>query len=386
MKLFLGVKGSKALSKIAAYLLISFFVVYQLYFLGNTQLIFAATPIVFDLNQSTPASPATYIANQNKSFSVSITPASAPADANGVIFQIGRNITLAYSNVTRCANGGQTACTWNDSVGVFRINFTEAQFDRAGVSNFTWFANDSSGAGNKTDTIRYALNQNSSTLNFMNLTINDTESSKEYSFPAGSNATGWYNSAAFGASPITFTLLRNGSSIGTTNPISDVQQLSAAAYNYTYYADDTTNFSSARKELSLVVSSLNVTIFLNTTKVWWNDSIYASGLASFTNGTIDANDAFRFFINGIDQCSGTTNSSGGWSCKFRAPVEIGTFEARISLTATTASNTTILYVRPSYGPTPIGTSDRSVYENPFLIQDENGRLKTVIIRITAWPR
>jgi hypothetical protein len=136
--------------------------------------------------------------------------------------------------------------------------------------------------------------------------------------------------------------------------------------------------------LIVISNSPNITIFFNSSKVWWNDSVYASGLSLYSNGTVDVGSTYTFYINGANQCGGSTNSSGGWSCTFRAPIEIGSFAATVSTSST--SNSTTLYVRPKYGPTPSGTSDRTVYENPFFIQDMNGKLKMVMVRITTWKR
>ncbi|HLC39504.1 MAG TPA: hypothetical protein VJJ76_01330 [archaeon] len=150
----------KALSKLTIYLLIlGFYAIYQVYFLQYAQITFAATPIVFSQNQSTPASQSQENPNQNKSFSIRITPTSAPVDRNGVIFQLGRNSTGSYFNYTRCQNGGQAGCTWNNSVGVFRINFTGIGFGGAGSYNLTWYSNDSINKWNKTQTVVYVLAQ-----------------------------------------------------------------------------------------------------------------------------------------------------------------------------------------------------------------------------------
>jgi len=191
----------------------------------------------------------------------------------------------------------------------------------------------------------------------------------------------------------TITLYRNGSQVasGTTSPQSEVTTLIGGIYNYTCVLSTSQNYTeatSASNILNVVPTLADITIFLNISKVWWNDSVYASGIKIYSNGTIGSGDSYTFYINGVSQCSGTTNSSGGWSCTFRVPIEIGSFYANITSTSAsvTSINSTILRVRPNYGQTPSGTSDRAVYENPFFIQDMNGKLKMVMVRITTWKR
>src|SRR3989304_6616208 len=150
----------KALAKTFIYfLLFGFFIIYTFYFSRFVQFPFATTPIVFSQNQSPPASPATFSATQNKSFSIRIVPTGEPVDQDNVYFIIGRNITNIITTLGRCANGGQVACTWNDSVEVFRINFTAETFDEAGkrrgsgrVCHRLRFVND-------TNTIQYTLDK-----------------------------------------------------------------------------------------------------------------------------------------------------------------------------------------------------------------------------------
>jgi hypothetical protein len=70
--------------------------------------------------------------------------------------------------------------------------------------------------------IMLTVAQNTSTASYMNLTINGTESNKVYTYPAVSNATGWYTAVLFIGGAPTFTLFINGTSLGTANPVSNV--------------------------------------------------------------------------------------------------------------------------------------------------------------------
>jgi len=153
----MGKTRVRGLAKASAYLiLVSFFLLYGTF--SSIQLIFAATPIIFAATDATPQPPATFSTVQNKSFSVRITPTNAPVDPDNVIFQIGRNVTKTYLNISRCSAAGQVACTWNNTPTIFYINFTPQTFDRAGLTNYTWFAGDSAGWWNKSAVMNYTLN------------------------------------------------------------------------------------------------------------------------------------------------------------------------------------------------------------------------------------
>lgn len=211
--------------------------------------------------------------------------------------------------------------------------------------------------------------------------INELHESSTFS----TTVTGSNCPTGLGAADVTCTLYRNLTSV--TNP--DIP--TAGYYYYLYNTSGGANYTMSSILLPInvtqgpqVILPTVATIFLNSSKAWWNDSVYSSGSAVYTNGTIDSGDTFNFYLNGINQCSGTTNSNGGWSCTFQAPIEINSYEAKISLVTAAASNSTTLRVWPNYGATPSGTSDRAVIEVPYFVEDMNGKLKTVIVRITTW--
>jgi hypothetical protein len=138
--------------------------------------------------------------------------------------------------------------------------------------------------------------------------------------------------------------------------------------------------------LSLAASTDTVTISLNATKVWWNDTINATGVATYANGT-GIGGSVSLNVDGISYSCSRTYSNGKWNCTFNAPLEIGSYSVTVTITNDTSSttqNTTTFSVAPYYGKTPIGTSDRVVYELPMLIQDMNGEIKTIFARIIVW--
>lgn len=124
-----------------------------------------------------------------------------------------------------------------------------------------------------------------------------------------------------------------------------------------------------------------VTINLNSSISWWNESILAYGKAEYSNGTPIQNTEVKIFVDKEIVCP-STNSTGDWSCIFTAPKEIKKYQ--IFVEVENSSNSTILKVSPNYGKLPSGIANRVVYEEPFLIQDLNGKIKKVWMRIIVW--
>jgi hypothetical protein len=137
--------------------------------------------------------------------------------------------------------------------------------------------------------------------------------------------------------------------------------------------------------ISFALPQDTVTINLNATKVWWNDSVNASGTARYANGT-GISGSVSIEVDGyIQNCPPTTD--GNWSCVFNAPLKIGSYLVTVKITNSTGfvfQNSTSLGVSPYYGKKPIGTVSRIVYELPMLIQDLNGEIRVVFARIMVW--
>lgn len=137
--------------------------------------------------------------------------------------------------------------------------------------------------------------------------------------------------------------------------------------------------------ISFASSEGTVTINLNATRVWWNDSVRASGVAKYSNGM-----GIVGTVNltvGSDTYNCPDTSDGNWTCVFNAPTRIGDYLVKVRITNSTGSifeNSTFLTVSPSYGKIPVGTATRVVYELPLLIQDLNGEIRSVLARIIVW--
>ncbi len=131
------------------------------------------------------------------------------------------------------------------------------------------------------------------------------------------------------------------------------------------------------------------TVTMNSlSNFWWNDSVTLMGNATYTNGTGIKSESISV-VSPKFGCTNTTDESGQYFCTFRAPLEIGTYNATINVTNSTGTsnyNYTNVVVRPKYGQTIIGTTGRSVFEIPFVIQEPSGRIRVITVRITSWRR
>jgi len=130
----------------------------------------------------------------------------------------------------------------------------------------------------------------------------------------------------------------------------------------------------------------SVSITLSSSKVWWNGSATASGVAKFSNGDPIGNSDLNITLNSIRYCTNTTDVSGNYACTFTAPNVIGDYALVVNVTtlSSTYTNTTTLSVSPTYGKTPVASTEKVVYEVPMLILDQDGSIKTIWIKVTVW--
>lgn len=138
--------------------------------------------------------------------------------------------------------------------------------------------------------------------------------------------------------------------------------------------------------LVFAASPGTITISLNSSNIWWNDPLNASGIAKYPNQTGIASGSVTAAIAGVTYSCPATTASGNWYCIFNAPKELGSFTLTITVANATATfeNTTTVNVKASYGATAVGTGSRVVYETPLLMQQLNGVIKKVWVRVKVW--
>jgi hypothetical protein len=139
--------------------------------------------------------------------------------------------------------------------------------------------------------------------------------------------------------------------------------------------------------LSLIIfysagASSHVSVDLSAYSVWWNDSVTARGRALDSGNSPITGADVNLTVSG-ERCDNITDPSGYWTCTFNAPLELGNYTVDVRI-GSTLTNSTGLNVLLRYGNPPIGKTDRVVYEQPILIQELSGRIRTVWARVMVW--
>ncbi len=180
--------------------------------------------------------------------------------------------TRTYPNQTNYQaseiNSGDSDCTYKKAQNGTIITNGELDLTGTQAYNFTYNVSGCTNYTFKEEEIILTMNQNSSTSDYIWLTIDDAASDKSITYPASDNATGNYTSGVFSSQTITFTLYRNDTVIGTVNGINDTTQLGAAVYNYTYNTSGNVNYTSGEKAYLLTVTQNST----NPITAWLNDS------------------------------------------------------------------------------------------------------------------
>ncbi|MEM5843683.1 MAG: hypothetical protein QXX07_00225 [Candidatus Aenigmatarchaeota archaeon] len=124
-----------------------------------------------------------------------------------------------------------------------------------------------------------------------------------------------------------------------------------------------------------------VTLKLNSSVSWWEDAILAYGEARDSNGLPVTNAKVKIFFDRERDCP-NTSSNGQWACVFNAPEEIKNYQLFVNISG--ILNFTSFKVSPYYGRLPPNSISRVAYEEPILIQDLNGKIKRVWLRLIVW--
>ncbi|MFH1228841.1 MAG: DUF2341 domain-containing protein [Candidatus Aenigmatarchaeota archaeon] len=194
---------------------------------------------------------------------------------------------------------------WRDTT-----NVANPETNYLGVGSYTYRYNASVGANwtaNSTGvTTGVTITQNSSTSSYMNLTINGTDGNKTYTYPAVSNATGYF-SGFYGNAP-TFTLYRYfNTSIGSSNPQSDLIRFANETHWYVYNTSGNMNYSSASKSYFIFINKAASTVAITLTN---NNTTYGNNQTAWCNITSgDQVATITLLRNGTSVASGFGNQS-----------------------------------------------------------------------------
>ena len=154
------------------------------------------------------------------------------------------------------------------------------------------------------------------------------------------------------------------------------------SHKIVFYVNDTSGNMNSSDPIYFYLNVTGfTTIELNKKKVWWNESVKAYGRAKDPYGN-PISDALVNLVVESRKCVNYTDSSGYWECNFYSPLAIGNYEVKVSIAGIV--NSTYLKVSPHFGILPAQKEERIVYEIPITIQDKNGKIKTVWVRITVY--
>ncbi len=205
------------------------------------------------------------------------------------------------------------------------------------------------------------ISQNTSTENYMNLTLgtgsSGTEDNKTYTYPTTTNTTGWYNNSAFVGPVPEFKLYRNDTEITNGNPVSEVIELAADYYQYVYNTSGNANYSLASKTFFLNITKADnpVDLYLNGsinqnrsytypeptnatgTTIIGNVYLYrdnvevASGVSPQTEEIILGNGTYAYKVNSTGNANYSDNSTG---VTYYALINKGTVQPSLSINTT----------------------------------------------------
>jgi len=270
-------------------------------------------PPTWSSNNTNPLSPTNYTPGKNYQFNITCQ------DDYGV-----SEVILEFNGTNYSKLLGEIS----KDVDVYYKTLTDLSANDTGY-NYKWFANDTVNQWSSTGSYwLYIINKNNS-QNYMNLTINGTESNKNYIYPAGSNATGWHS-----IPQLTFNLYRNDTPLGNSNPVSDVNRFGVGFYIYTYNTSGNDNYTSSSKNYNLTIQKNTtnpVRLFLNDNEdnitVKYPTSTNATGIMVYSDsGTVDlfrndssvgnpeittlGADVYEYRVNTTGNDNYTANSTG----------------------------------------------------------------------------
>ena len=128
-----------------------------------------------------------------------------------------------------------------------------------------------------------------------------------------------------------------------------------------------------------------IIINLNSTNVWWNDSLLVYGKILNSSNQPISNALVRVKLLG-QTCETYSLPDGSYNCTLLAPLELGTYTLWVNATKDTLvlTNSSTLEVKVVYGETPTSLTERSVLEKYYLMQEPSGNISMVKVRLIVW--
>jgi hypothetical protein len=162
-------------------------------------------------------------------------------------------------------------------------------------------------------------------------------------------------------------------------------------YTVVCTAKNTYGLSTENSSTFLVWQNATIDISLNQTSFEWGEYGNVSTQTAYLDTGYVSSSSISISVAGSEECSGTTDAEGKYSCIFPVPQSIGTHTVTVQVTdASTAkvfTNSTQIVIIETYGE---GETERSMardvgcYEVPKLIQNPDGSIKKVMVKICVW--
>jgi len=249
----------------------------------NTQIKVNYTPsLSWSANSTSIPSPATYNPSSNYGFQINSTSSSG---MNNTFFQLGRP-TGALNNYTALNNSASGKDVWY-------YNLTQSALGAVGTYNYTWFLNDTNNLQNKSNTVNYIINQN--TTNPINLWFRNA--TNQY---LNQNMTAFYGTltnttlmSVYLQSGI-FNLYYNSLLNNTLN--NTLQTLAVGIYNITGNTSGNQNYTANSTSWSIIVNNHIPQWSTNTT-------------SPNSPQTYNSSNSYGFQINWTDANSDLKNTS-----------------------------------------------------------------------------
>jgi hypothetical protein len=159
-----------------------------------------------------------------------------------------------------------------------------------------------------------------------------------------------------------------------------------------YFTGDENYTSSSETHYLTIFTGMTIAVDLNATEVWWGDAVNISGIVE-RSGIPASNVKVTIEIEGNNICSDMPNTTdqGRYSCVFNAPYSVGRKIVRVQtideINNQIITNSTTLEVKVWWGEKEEEmerAKNIACYEVPKMIQNPDGTVKTVMVKICVW--
>jgi len=137
-----------------------------------------------------------------------------------------------------------------------------------------------------------------------------------------------------------------------------------------------------------VIPRAYITMYLNSTRLWWGDGLKVYGKAVGLDGNPIPNKQVTVKINNVIKTDSTTNANGEYNAEFAAPLTLGTYNISVEITDPNTNmlifNSTLFKIVIFYGGEESEGRDVSCVKFPTLVLNKRGLIQLAYLRICVW--